>query len=969
VNSICEGSIMRLKLPTAASRMPTAFLLVWHAAAIAAGPEPVDFSREIQPLLAKRCVACHGPDTREAGLRLDDRAIATAPLESGKRAIAPASPHESEMLARITSTDPDLQMPPEGPRLTPAQVETIRRWIDEGADWKKHWAFEPVKRPGVPAGDGSANPIDAFVRAGLARRGLPVPRPAEKLALIRRATYDLTGLPPSESDVREFLADESPDAWEKVVDRLLASPHYGEKWARHWLDLVRYADTNSFERDGAKPNSWRYRDYVIRSLNDDKPFDRFVIEQLAGDELPAPSNDALIATGYYRLGLWDDEPADRAQAKYDGLDDIVSTTSQAFLGLTVNCARCHDHKIDPIPQKDYYGLLAFFHNMTPNGYGPNVELPIFDDDAARRAYEEKAADLERRRGEAQKAVSEIEARFRAEWERQSVASAGGDLDDLEFRFYRDTWELLPAFDDLKPEDVGAVPSQLFDIAVAPSLRENSFGYVFTGFLKVPADGDYIFTLDSDDGARLTVDGREAILYDGIHGTGSPKTATVTLHAGRPAIRLEYFQKEGGKGLSVAWSGPGFAGRSLSAAGGEKEKGKKAFDPVKAIAADGARILGAEGKKDYDAKRKQLEKLKKEQVPVDKALVASEHGAKPPETFVFYRGNPHAETTPEQRVEPAFPAVLGATSPEIEPPADGKTSGRRLALARWIASPENPLTSRVLVNRIWQHHFGRGIVRSASNFGTAGDPPTHPELLDWLATECVAGDWRLKPIHRLILTSQAYMAGSAGNPEAIAKDPLNDGLWRFEMRRLTAEEIRDSMHVASGGFNPKMFGPGIYPEMPPEVLAGQSRPGSGWGKSSPEEQARRSIYIHVKRSLVTPILADFDAADTDVSCPVRFVTTQPTQALGMMNGGFAQAQAKRFAERVRTESGGDGKSDTPARIRRAIAIALVRDASDKEVADGVALVDRLAGLEGVGPDRALEIYCLMVLNLNEFAYLD
>jgi hypothetical protein len=942
----------------------------------AAFAEPVDFSRDIQPLFAKRCFSCHGPDTQEAGLRLDQIAGATAALESGGRAIVPGKTAESEILARITSNDPDIQMPPEGPRLTAAQVDAINRWIDEGAEWKEHWAFRPLTRPAVPAaadaGGDAANPIDAFIRSGLAHRGLKAPASADKTALIRRATYDITGLPPTEQEVRDFLADDSPQAWEKVVDRLLASPHYGEQWGRHWLDLVRYADTNSFERDGNKPHAWRYRDYVIRSLNDDKPYDQFVIEQLAGDELPAPTTDAFIATGYYRLGVWDDEPADREQFRYDWLDDIVATTGQVFLGLTVNCARCHDHKIDPIPQRDYYSLLSFFENITPMGYvGNQIERPLFRDDAEQKAYEEKIADLNRRRNEAQQAVSEIEKKFRDSWESLNQADAvGGDLDDLEFRFYRDTWTALPVFDALKAEDTGRVPSQLFDIAVAPSLRPDFFGYVFTGFLKVPMDGDYTFSIDSDDGSRLTIDSSVVAEYDGIHGEGKPKSAIVRLKAGRLPIRLDYFQGQHGKGLTVAWSGPGFVARTLSALQSRRKAVGKDSELKEAIRIDGERLLGAEGKKDYDEKVKVLEKLKKEEVPVDKGLVVTERGPTPADTFVFYRGNPHAEKKPENKVVPAFPSILKAKEPVIPTlAADAKTSGRRTALARWLVSSDNPLPARVMANRIWQYHFGRGIVRSSSNFGMMGDPPTHPELLDWLATELIASNWRLKSLHKLILLSQAYRSTSAGDAEAFARDPLNDSFWRFDMRRLSAEELRDSIHVASGAFSPKMFGPGVYPTIPKEVMAGQSRPGAGWGDSSPEEQARRSVYAFVKRSLITPILADFDLADTDTSCPVRFTTTQPTQALGMMNGEFLHRQARVFAERVRREAGGPDAADVPAQVRRALEIALVRSVTDAEVERGVALVDRLDDADGVSPSRAMELFCLMVLNLNEFAYLD
>jgi hypothetical protein len=946
------------------ARLYVAIVVAWAGGVRA---DDVDFSRDVQPILARRCLSCHGPDTQEAGLRLDDPKSATATLDSGARAIVPGKPAASEILARITATD-DTRMPPEGAPLTAAQVKSLTAWIESGAEWREHWAFRPLERPPVPKAPPRTNPIDAFVASGLARRGLRPPPAADKATLLRRATYDVTGLPPTEQEMREFLADDSPNAWEKVVDRLLASPHYGEKWARHWLDLVRYADTNSFERDADKPHAWRYRDYVIRSLNDDKPYDRFVIEQLAGDELPDADPDSLVATGYYRLGMWDDEPADRLQSRYDWLDDIVATTGQAFLGLTINCARCHDHKIDPIQQKDYYALLAFFHNVTPMAKGgPTIERTLFPDEAARRDYERRVADLQTRRDEAQQAVTAIEARFREAWEKQgSGEAAAADLDDLQFRFYRDSWTSLPNFDELKPEDVGVAPGQKFDITIAPSIRPDNFGYVFSGFLKVPTAGDYTFTIDSDDGSRLTVGGTVVVEHDGVHGDGDPRSKKLRLAAGRVPIRLDYFQGLHGKSLTVAWSGPGFTQRLLSAA----PRGTTRQMPLaEAIRMHGERVLGADGKKAYDEKVKALEKLKREQVPAAMGLVVTEGGRKAPETFIMYRGNPHAEKKPENRVEPAFPAVLRAPQPEIAPPAGTETTGRRLALARWIASPDNPLTARVVANRVWQHHFGRGIVRSSSNFGLMGDPPTHPELLDWLAAELVAGSWRLKPIHRLILTSKAYRASSRAIDAALAKDPLNDAFWRFDMRRLAAEEMRDSIHVASGAFNPKMYGPGVYPAIPREVMAGQSRPGSGWGSSSPAEQARRSIYIHVKRSLITPILADFDLADVDSSCPVRFVTTQPTQALGMMNGDFLQRQAKVFADRIRREVGDAQGDDTPAHVRRALEIALVRPATDDEVAKGVALVDTLEGQDGVGPSRALEIYCLMVLNLNEFAYLD
>ncbi len=800
-----------LPLRAALRRFAASFVLC-----VIGGPpvaaQTVDFQRDIQPLLARRCYSCHGPDTQESGLRLDSRTTATALLDSGGRAIVPGDSGASAMLSRVTSADPDLRMPPEGPPLSAKQVESLRAWIAAGADWPEHWAFRPVARPALPATENQAaedhNPIDAFVADGLARRGLPRPPPAAKATLLRRATYSVTGLPPTAAEMSDFLADESPGAWERVVDRLLASPHYGEHWARHWLDLVRYADTNSFECDGNKPHAWRYRDYVIRSFNDDKPYDRFLVEQIAGDELPNPSTDAIIATGWYRLGIWDDEPADKLQARYDWLDDLVSTAGQAFLGLTINCARCHDHKIDPLPQRDYYALLAFFQNVTPMGnrqINPGfIERVLPEEGGTFTDVRHHEEELARRREEAMANIRAIEKRIK-EHGRQAI-------------------------DDLTRQDL------------------------------------------------------------------------------------------------AHWK----------------------------------RLLAETGA---------------EHANLPRALVVTEHGTKAPETFVLFRGNPHAETKPEHRVEPGFPGILGAASPEIAPVPTANSTGRRTALARWLTSPENPLTARVMVNRIWQGHFGRGIVRSPSNFGLMGDAPTHPELLDWLASEFVAGGWKLKHLHKLILMSEAYRADSAGNEKAATQDPLNDAFWRFDPRRLSAEELRDTIHVASGVFNRKMFGPGVFPDIPAEVKAGQSKPGDGWGTSSPEEQARRSVYIHVKRSLLTPILADFDVADTDTTCPVRFTTTQPTQALGMMNGSFLQAQAKALAARARrealagSEQPGPADADAGKIVRRAIEIAFVRPATDAEVARGVALVDRLEDVDGVSPSRAIELYCLLILNTNEFAYLD
>lgn len=709
------------------------------------------FENKVRPVLVESCVKCHGPAKQRGGLRLDSR---TALLKGGDRgpAIAPGQPEASPLVQAIGHAD-ELKMPP-SKKLPTAQVADLTRWVKMGAPWpgpdvapppptrgelqitdkdRAHWAFQPVRRPVVPTVKDVAwlrSPIDAFILARLEEKGLIPSAPAHKRELIRRLCYDLTGLPPSPREVEDFVNDASPRAYEALVDRLLASPHYGEKWGRHWLDLVRFAETNSYERDGPKPHAWRFRDYVLRAFNTDKPYDRFVREQLAGDELPDRDADSLIATGYYRLGIWDDEPSDREQARYDGLDDIVATTGQVFLGLTFDCARCHDHKIDPIPQKDYYRLLSFFHNVTHyhNG-GPTDEAPL------------------------------------------------------------------------------------------------------------------------------------------------------------PGSRKE------------------------------------------------------------------------------KCLCVSEGGSRAPETFVLMRGNPHVRG---DKVLPAFPQVLGGIEPTVAtPPSGAKTSGRRRVLADWIAAADNPLTARVMANRLWQHHFGRGLVRSPNNFGLQGDRPTHPELLDWLASELIAHNWHLKPLHRLIVTSSAYRMASRAQTRALAADPTNDLLWRFDMRRLTAEEVRDSVLALSGTLHCRMYGPGVYPDMPREVLAGQSMPGHGWGKSSPQEQARRSVYVHVKRSLLVPILESFDAAETDRSSPVRFATTQPGQALGLLNSDFLGRQAAALAVRLRREAG----DDEGQQVRLALTLATGRPPAEKEVTRGIRLIESLRNEDGATTDTALRGFCLVVFNLNEFIFVD
>ncbi|MBX3415142.1 MAG: PSD1 domain-containing protein [Pirellulales bacterium] len=837
------------------SRFTTAFAVAVGLclAAVARGTEPVPtpaaesvafFDSEVKPLLVGHCLKCHGGTGKaKGGLFLTSRDEILKGGDSGP-AVSLDSPHESLLLEAVNYTG--FEMPPSG-KLGDEQIAVLTKWIDLGLPWgserelaprstdddhgppavdetsKAFWSFQPVERPATPeiVDPWVRTPIDAFVLAKLQQAGLRPAPVADKAALLRRAYYDLIGLPPSPEQVEAFLADPAPDAFERVVDELLESPHYGERWGRHWLDLVRYAETNSYERDGPKPFVWRYRDYVIQSLNNDKPYDQFLTEQLAGDELDTITRDSLIATGYYRLGIWQDEPVDPEQELFEDLDDLVRTTGEVFLGLTIGCARCHDHKLDPLPQADYYRLLAFFRNVRRFGVRSQESI----DEASVRTL---TSEEESRRNEEQIARHKQQQKeVRAALEKLNEQIEAG-LVGVE----RDDWKTEAMRVDIARKKIGEILSQE----------------------------------EFDRYAELTATSEELARF-------------------RPA------------GL-------------------------------------------------------------------EKALCVKEHGRESPPTHVLVRGNAHATAA---EVEPGFPSVLSPPEPQIALPAEGIAStGRRRALAQWIASADNPLTARVMVNRIWHYHFGRGIVRSTSDFGFQGLRPTHPELLNWLASEFVDQEWRLKPLHKLIMLSSTYQMSSQSNEQALSVDPLNDLLWRFDMRRLSAEEIRDSVLAVNGSLNlSAMFGPSIYVKIPKEVLAGQSMPGAGWGKSSPADQARRSIYIHAKRSLAVPLLASFDGPDSDASCPARFITTQPTQALGMLNSSFVQEQAEGFAGYLRERAGEDLREQVSLALRR----LFQRQPTPEEIERGMNLIATLQQKYHLSPETALKQFCVAAYNLNEFVYLD
>jgi hypothetical protein len=692
-----------------------------------------------------------------------------------------------------------------------------------------HWAWKRPRMPAVPAVRNRAwvrNPIDAFVLAKLEAHHLQPAATASREELVRRVAYDLTGLPPTPAELDAFLTDRAPDAYARMVDRYLASPAYGERWATHWLDLARYADSNGYEHDEARPDAWRYRDYVVRAFNADKPYDRFIAEQIAGDEIAPDDPDARVATGMNLLGPDMTDAADQAARRQNTLNDITDTTGLVFLGMTIGCARCHNHKYEPIPQADYYRLQAFF---TPAKF--RKDLPV-------------GTPIEIARQEAARQARE--SRLRSLHDRMNALAGDARL----------------ALRDVKiaklPEEVAAA-------------------------FRVPE-------------AERTVDQQAFV-----------------------------------------------------------EKNTPLVEPAPAEVAP---RLAPSARPAYEKLAEELKAAEAEPVPsLPTALGLDEEGPVAPPTYLLERGEPSNRA---EEVAPGFPTILASAGPGPAP-VPARTTGRRTALARWIASPQNPLTARVLVNRVWQHHFGRGIVPTPSDFGVRGDEPTHPELLDWLASD-FAAPWSLKRLHRLILNSNAYKQSTRASAATCAADPDNAWFSRMNRVRLEAEAVRDGALAVSGRLNAKMGGPGVFPPLP-DGLATAAWPVT----ADPAEQARRSLYIFVRRNLRYPALESLDAPDTNLSCPRRETSTTATQALTLMNSTEMAADARAFAARVLK-----GAATEPERVALAYRLAFSRAPTAPELRLAHEFLARQSRLLAAKPDAETSAYadfCLALLNLNEFVYLD
>ena len=690
----------------------------------------------------------------------------------------------------------------------------------------------PVAPPAHPAG----HPVDRFLRGAQEPAGLTAAPPADRRTLARRVAFDLTGLPPSPETVDRFLADPRPDAWERLVDRLLAAPAYGEHQARLWLDVIRYSDSNGFDWDEFRPQAWRFRDYVIRSFNDDKPFDRFIREQLAGDELLAGAprdpaeQDALLATGYLRLGPHDNAASlfneqDRSRAEL--MADLVETTGSAFLGLTLSCCRCHDHKYDPLSQADHFRMRAFFEGVR---FADDLPLDLADRQEAIRRHN---ADIDAARVPIESAREALKAVVVGRVRSARLA-------------------------ELSPED--------------------------RAFWERTADGEG----EADAERRKALAGRV-----------EPSDA------------------------------------DLLAALTEAEQARA---------------------KEWEREESELEERR---WPFTRGLLMTDGDGEVAPTRVLFQGNHQA---PREAVPPGFPSALAPGPAAIAPPPNPRTTGRRLALASWITSPTNPWTARVFVNRIWQQHFGSGLVGTPNDFGLAGARPTHPALLDWLAGEFVSGGWSVKRLHRLILTSETYRQASSGPGVDPSADPGNRHLARQQARRLSAEQLRDALLVAAGTLRRTPGGPPVWPDLPAEIL--QANPAflddnaertKGWYPSPPELQPVRALYLVQKRTVKVPFLETFDLPDNAVSCARRTGSTVAPHALSLLNSPFAVAAATAFAARIEAAAG----SDPDARVGHGFRIALQRDPTPGERAACRRLLD----------SRPLTDLARVLLNLNEFAYVD
>ena len=952
------------------------------AASILVMPRPVhsagkpDFAREIEPLLAEHCWECHGASKQKGGLRLDHRLGALTGGDGGP-AITPDHGGESLMIRMILGAEgPDKRMPPKGPPLPEESVALLRRWIDAGAGYpadrltarteSDHWAFLPLKRSEPPAVENVAsvrNPIDNFILARLEQEGLSPSPAARKATLIRRIHLDLIGLPPSPDEVEAFLKDESPDAFKRVVDSLLDNPHYGERWGRHWLDQARFADSHGYTFDNPR-TMWPYRDWVIRAINDDMPFDRFTVEQIAGDLLPNPTTDQLVATGFHRNTLIAQEGGtDHEQFRVESVIDRVNTTGAVWLGLTIGCAQCHTHKYDPITQREYYNLYAFFNTTEDvNNVGPTVRIrPAGHAGKAREiavqltAAKSRLAEYDRAHGDGQK---EWEASFlkrepAGEVWRRLEPTVFTSRDNSQMRKLDDNSILVgpkhPQHDVYRVQassELELVTAVRLDVLTHESLPKKGPGlagngnFVMTGF-ELKAGGKSVklvravadHTQPRFDPMKLLDDDQSTGWAINV-GKGSKKRMNENHWAWfipEEPIRLNGDALEFLIRQESARNRDYMVGRFAVSATDAPAELLTSGDPKALLAALKTPAAKRNRKQkellsdEYlgqDAKRRPLKRavatLEKQKADHDKQGVSSmvmREMAKPRETRLHIRGDFLRKGDP---VKAGTPSVF----PAMKAPQKDRS---RLHLAKWLVREDNPLTARVTVNRVWMRYFGRGLVETENDFGTQGAPPTHPELLDWLAGEFMRRGWSMKELHRLIAHSATYRQSSRVRPELTAADPKNLLLGRQSRLRVDAEVVRDIALAVSGKLSGKIGGPSVRPPQPGGVY-NFTQVKKRWDVSPGEDKFRRTMYTFYYRSASYPMLATFDTPDFSQTCTARIRSNTPLQSLTLANdeGLFELAQA--FAGRVLRESG----KDDAERMNRMFQLAMARTPKGDEL---------------------------------------
>lgn len=957
----------------------------------AAAQEKVDFERDIRPLLLTRCSGCHGSGQQKGGLRLDrpENGPQGAQIAGmNGPVIIPGKSQGSELIRRVTSRDAAEQMPPTGERLTAREVALLRAWIDSGASWPSGengasnstaarradkatwWSLQPLSKvdPPLPAGipkEWTKRPIDRFIYAGLVAKGLKPSPPADRRTLIRRLYYSLTGLPPSPAEVAAFIADPDPRAWERLVDRMLASPHYGEQWGRHWLDVARFGESKGFEQNHIVNNLWAFRDYVIRSFNEDKPYDRFVVEQLAGDVVGAGNPEVEIATAFLVCGPYDSVGnQDEIQQKViraNTIDDLITATSNTFLGLTVNCARCHHHKFDPIPTEDYYRLRATFDGVT---HGERII-------ATPAAKADHAARLEPLQARRKLLVTEIETLEKDLSARAldlaNRANQGGRWNlpraTRHFNEHRFTpvkasqlrFRIRATSD--RPKSGENARLDEFEVWTAGGTPRNvalaSMGTKVSGATTRRAE-DVVGS--NTYGVELVTDGRFGERWF----VGSP--AELTLSFARPELieRIVFSQdrtvdpeldaKHLGSFVTEYEVEISVDGKNWKLIADSLER--EPLNEAQKIERFITRVMTAEESERLNTLRQSRIALEHEikSIPALPLQWAGKF-VEPKESAYVHRGG-----DPQRRggdIRPESLAILDGSLPGYHLPADAPEAERRLALARWLVDERNPLTPRVIVNRLWHYHFGTGIVDTPSDFGYLGGRPTHPELLDWLALRLQQDGWRIKPLQREILLSQTWQQSSELREDAARVDGGSRLLWRFPPRRLDAEEIRDTMLHVAGQLDLKQGGPGfrLYRYLEDNVATYVPLERHG------PETWRRAVYHQNARASLVDGLTDFDLPDNASTAPTRVRTISPLQALTQLNHQLTLDLADRLLERIRREAPAGSVPDDE-QIRYAFALAFQRRATAREEA---AARELIAGFGWHAFTRAL-------LNANELFFL-